>query len=173
MASTAKHVLSEDELAALAGVSETSWKNHKAAGCPKPKNRADIAAWLKRYHGWRRQNGKVERAPSSASSNGVDAETTQHKRELWKLRAKELKIEIARQEGELLSRKDVIDYASAAVLAVNNGLDAAINRVVSRLGPLCQGGETHVEEVLRAEIDHLRERFSKGMHAVHEQQGGA
>lgn len=168
MASTAKHVLSEVELAAMAGVSESTWKSHKAHGCPTPKNRADLPAWMKRYHLWRKKHGKVESTPG-ASSNGVDAETTKHKREVWRLRGLGMKLDLAERERQLIKRQQVVDYASQAVLAVNNGLDAAINRAVARLGPLCQGGETHVEEVLRAEIDHLRERFAKGLTAVHDQ----
>lgn len=161
-----KHVLSEAELSAIAGVSETSWKAHKAAGCPVPTSRKDLVPWAKRYGAWRRQHGKVDRA--AAPSAAVDPELLQHKRELARYRALQLQLQMQVRQGELLPRKVVVDYASEAVLAAGQQMEAAIRRIAARLGPQTQGGAASVEAVVRAELDLIRERFAKSMARTHE-----
>lgn len=161
MASKPKHVLSEIELAAMVGVSETTWKGHKAEGCPVPKSKADLPAWAKRYNQWRRANGKVANASAGASTG--DPELLKHKRELAKYRALQLQLQMQERQGELLPRQVVVDYASEAVLAVGQQMDAAVRRIAARLGPQTQGGAASVESVVRAEFDLIRERFSRSM----------
>jgi hypothetical protein len=161
----AKHVLSQTELAAMAGVSATTWKAHVAQGAPTPKSRADLPAWAKRYHAWRRQNGKVETEPRAVREDDPNAAL---RAEQIKIRTMRDKIALAREQGQLVPRQQVIDYASEAVLAANQQFDAMLRRAAARLGPLCQGGEAAVESVLAEEIDVVRERLADGMQRTHD-----
>lgn len=132
-----------------------------------PKTRAQIPTWLKTYHAWRKQNGKEARLPGSPPPN-QDPELVGHKRELAKLKAMQLRLELAEQQKALLPRAVVVDFASQAIAAANEGLDGLVHRCASILGPLTQGGATKVEEVLRAEVDQLRDRFSRSMAKTHD-----
>ena len=154
------HALPEDELARLAGISETTWKAHKKDGAPVPRNPNGIHAWLVQYHAWRKSHGKVA---SSELAAAVDQETLKHKREYAKLRVVLARIEVGEKMGSLISRKEVIASIGRASLMVRLRLNAMVKKVALRLGPLCgQGGEAYVEDELQSEVDAICEAFAQG-----------
>ena len=146
MAPKPKHALTEDELAAMAGVSDTTWKSHKVAGCPVPATRAELPTWLKSYHAWRRANGKEHRGGGvGAGSNGaLDPEILANKRERGRLQNMAMRIDLAVQQKQLIPVAEVREFASRAILAANARWDAIRMRLASQLGPVCQGGEAFV-----------------------------
>lgn len=156
------HALPEDELAQLAGVSETTWKNHKKEGAPVPRTQKDIQAWLIRYHAWRRTHGK---SPSVESFG--DAETQAHKREWAKLRVTLARIEVGQKMGALVPRQEVVDAISRASLTVRMRLNALVKKAAARIGPMCgSGGSAFVEEELQAEVDSICASFAQGVSGV-------
>lgn len=163
------HALPEDELARLAGVSETTWKAHKKDGAPVPLNKGGINAWLTKYHVWRKAHGKV---PSSESTVGADLETVKHKREYAKLRVVLARIEVGEKMRSLVPRKEVVDAIGRASLAVRLRLNAMVKKMAARLGPLCgQGGAASVEGELQAEVDAICEAFAQGVAHANDAQG--
>lgn len=164
------HALPEDELARLAGISETTWKAHKKDGAPVPRTAGEINAWLKQYHAWRRAHGKV---PSTEFSAAVDPETQKHKREHAKLRVVLARIEVGERMKSLVPRKDVVAAIGRASLTVRLRLNALVKKMAVRLGPLCgQGGEAYVEDELQAEVDAICEAFAQGVAQAHEHDTG-
>lgn len=161
------HALPEDELAALAGVSETTWKAHKKAGAPVPRTREGLPAWLKDYHAWKRQNGKTGGAPPPE----IDADTINSKRELAKLRVVLARIEVGEKMGTLVPRQEVLDTNGRAALAVRLRLNALVKHLASELGPLCgKGGEAYVEEKVQTAVDSILDAFARGLWGANEEQ---
>mgnify|MGYP000175538812 CR=1 FL=1 len=162
-----KHAASENELSQLAGVSDTTWKSHKAAGCPVPRTRAEIPAWLKAYHAWRKANGKEVRLPGAgaggASAGGLDPEILANKRERGRLQNMQMRLDLAVRQKQLIPISEVRQFASRAILAANARLEALRTRLAAQIGPVCQGGEVFVLERIDAELRMLREEFARGM----------
>lgn len=155
------HALPEDELARLAGVSETTWKAHKKDGAPVPRTQGDINAWLTKYHVWRKAHGKV---PSTEFAAAADPETVKHKREYAKLRVVLARIEVGERMGSLVPRQEVVAAIGRASLAVRMRLNAMVRKMAARLGPLCgPGGASCVEEELQAEVDAICDAFAQGV----------
>jgi hypothetical protein len=157
----AKHVESQAELAAMAGVSVTTWKAHVAQGAPTPKSRADLPAWAKRYHAWRALNGKIAGAPRPTR------EADPARRELTQLRSRHLRVAIAEKQGHLLRRTDVVDGVNRAILGVKNGHSIAQQRIAARLGPITLGGEIAVEDVVAQEFEILCDELASGAYVSH------
>ena len=163
------HALPEDDLARLAGVSETTWKAHKKDGAPVPLSKGGINAWLTQYHVWRKAHGKV---PSNESVAGTDPETVKHKREYAKLRVVLARIEVGEKMRSLVPRKEVVAAIGRASLAVRLRLNAMVKKMAARLGPLCgQGGAVSVEAELQAEVDAICEAFAQGVAHANDDQG--
>lgn len=154
-------------MAALAGVSVPTLKIHQRAGAPMPKKGTDPQRWLPEYHEWRARHRR-QPGPEGAPA---DAEMQSHRRELAKLRAIREKIALGKEQDQLLLRQDVIDFASEAVLAVNNRLDAMIQRLGGVLGSVCQGGSAHVVQAVAAEVEDIRAVFAQGMRRTYERDG--
>lgn len=164
MSAKPKNGLSLDELALLAGISRSQLAMLEKAGAPMPKTRAAVDKWLPSFHAWRAARAKP---PGPAPAAG-DPELLQHKRELARIRATREKIDLAERQRQLLTRQEVVDYASQAVLTVNRGLDNFVRRLAAELGPTTQGGAPAVEIVAARLLDDLREDFAKGMARTHE-----
>lgn len=163
------HALPEDELARLAGVSETTWKAHKKDGAPVPHTKGGINAWLTKYHVWRKAHGKV---PSHEFAASADPETVAHKREFAKLRVVLARIEVGEKMHSLVPRKEVVAAIGRASLAVRLRLNAMVKKMAARLGPLCgQGGAASVEVELQAEVDAICEAFAQGVAHANDVQG--
>lgn len=169
MAPKPKHGLSVNQIAAAAGISTTTWKQHQSLpGCPVPKNAKDVPAWLRRYQAWRQANGKV---PTQASAQRQeDPEIAKLKRESARLSVVLKRLEIGRQMSELVSRKDVVEFAAQAALTVTQRLQLLKRKVAAILGPMIQGtgGEAFVEETVGEEVDACLHAFSRGLDKIHE-----
>jgi hypothetical protein len=157
---TAKHVLSEEALAAMAGVSETTWKAHKAQGAPKPRSQSDLTSWVTRYHQWRRANGKGTPVAGSAQVP-VDAEGAKWTNERKKWLAMLAKMEFGIRMRELVQRKDVVAFAGKAALTIRNRL----NQLVQKLG--AQFGD-EVMQAAQLEVDDALASFERGLEPAHE-----
>jgi hypothetical protein len=159
---------SRDQLALLAGVTVPTLDRNLRAGAPRPPSDPDGAQqWLKDYHNWREQN---RRKPGPKAAEGAEAakhELEKAKLALLRARREALQLEIDERKGRLIRRSDVVDYASAAVLQVSQRLDGLVARMAARLGPVCQGGEAQVEEMIRLEVEEIRSDFAAGMGKAH------
>jgi len=163
MASAPKHALSIAELSKLAGVSTTTWKAHVAQGCPVPKTTRGLRPWLKRYHEWRTKHGKV--APTK-SAPPIDRETMEAKRHYAKLRVSLMEVQLRREVGELIPRKEVVDFCARAVLGVRLRLDS----IKTKMGGRLQHSTTDViVEELGREFDAMCDDFATGMRRAHDQ----
>lgn len=147
------HALPEDELARLAGVSETTWKAHKKEGAPVPRNLAGINTWLVQYHAWRKSNAKI---PSTLTAAAADPETMQHKRELAKLRVVLTRIEVGQKSGALINRNEVVDHISRANLTCRSRLNLMVQKARSQHGD-------EFADWLQLEVDSVCEAFAQGM----------
>lgn len=157
MASKPKHALSEVALARLAGVNETTWKSHKAQGCPVPLTKGDLVAWLPRYHEWRRLHGKTG---TVAQAPPIDAETQKHKRDAAKYRALLMQLEIGVRTKSLVPRAEVVDYIAKANITCRTRMNLMVGKMRS----------LHGEEVardLQTEVDAICAAFAQGMLMAH------
>lgn len=160
MSAKPKHVKPKAELAALAGVSETTWKKHKLEGCPVPKTARGINAWLKRYHLWRKQNGKFE-----TGGTGQSAELREAKEEAQVLKTKLLRMDYRRRSGELIERATVVEFCGKAVLSVRQRLEAIRHKMAARLENVTADV---VDEELQREFDALCDDFTRGLNQSHD-----
>lgn len=166
-----KHVLAELELAAIAGVSDWTWKQHKKQGAPVPKSRADLTAWLKRYHSWRKANGKgtTEERRAAAPASGTqlgDPEGQRWTNERKKWLAMLAKMEFGIRMRELVPRREVVEFASKAALTLRNRL----NQLAQKLG--AQFGDD-VMEAAQQEVDDALASFERGLEPAHEHRAQA
>lgn len=165
------HALPEDELARLAGVSETTWRDHKKAGAPVPHKQSDIQPWLAKYHAWRKANGKVQ---TGASAEASDPEVLNYKREHAKLKVVLARIEVGERMRSLVPRKDVVEAMARAAASVRGRLNTMVRKLAARIGPLCgEGGTAYVEGEMQAEVDAICELYERGMESLDDEQAGA
>lgn len=167
MAAPAKHALSEARLAAMAGVSETTWKAHKAQGCPVPRAQKDIAGWLATYHEWRRKHGKFQ---VTSQAPPLDPETQRHKRDHAKWRAVLAQLDVGVRTRQLIPRAEVIDYIARANLTCRTRLNLLVSKMASRL--VNESAET-IRRELQAEVDSICAAFAQGMLLAHESGAGS
>lgn len=123
-----KHALSEEDLARLAGVAEATWRLHKRAGCPVPKNKADLQRWLAAYKEWRettrKKSGPVGRQVSDREQQSM---------ERWRLfKAKKAELEFQIQAGNYIHRRDVEERTVRQILTVKQ-LHGELVRAARRL----------------------------------------
>jgi len=160
MAPPRKHVLSEQEIAALAGVSDTSWRSHRKQGAPVPTSRDKLEPWLRDYHAWRKAHGKV----STTTEMPPATVTPEHRR--WSTeRAKYLaiasRIAVSEKLGELVPRREVVEFAGRACLVVRQRLNEHVRKMSSRL--LGAPSEFAIEQALQAEVDDILAGFERGL----------
>lgn len=147
------------ELAALVGVNDSTWKMHVTQGCPVPKSARDLRPWLKRYHPWRRANGKVA-ATEMRSTARVREDEAEAKAEKEQWRAKLTKLDYQVRTGDLVSRTDVLEFAGSAVDVVRQRLNDMVQKMASRL----VGQVEHVIAAeLQSEVDSMCSAFERGM----------
>lgn len=163
------HALPEDELARLAGVSETTWRDHKKAGAPVPHRTADIQPWLTKYHAWRKANGKT---PMAASAEALDPEVLKYKREHAKLKVVLARIEVGERMRSLVPRQDVVEAMARAAASVRTRLNTMVRKLTARIGPLCgDGGTAYVEAEMQAEVDAICELYERGLEVANDAPG--
>jgi len=153
VASKPKHALPEAELAAILGVAESTWKAHKAQGCPVPTIRSwsGLVRFLKAYHSWRRLHfgGDTEESP---------------RRRHESIKADLLQIELDRERGRLVSRDEVVQFEHDALFQARQLLLGLPKKFASRLGPLCGlNGEALVEEETRREVVACLTAFARAL----------
>lgn len=155
-ATTAKHVLSEDALAAMAGVSDFTWKAHKKQGAPTPRSKDDLPAWVTRYHAWRKANGKVGTAGNGAPQSPADVEGTRWTNERKKWLAMLAKMEFGIRMKELVPRRDVVAFAGKACLTVTQRLNQLVQKLGSQFG-------NEVMEAAQLEVNDVLASFERGL----------
>lgn len=162
MAPPPKHGLSEVELAARAGVHVTTWKSHKAqAGCPIPKSKKDVPAWVKAYAQWRAANGKVQ---TPAAAPREDPELQKHRRDQARYRSTMMQIELAKIARDLVPRSEVVVHCRESVALVRQRLNAHVRKMASIFGPLLgAGGDAFAHETLQADVDDICAAFQRSM----------
>ncbi len=124
-----KHCLPEIELAALAGVSASTWRTHQAQGAPLPNSKGRLEAWLKAYHAWRQRNGKG--APGATGGAAPDPEHARARRELAGYRAMLAKLQVAERTKMLIPRAEVVDTVARALEVVTSVLHKAVDDLVT------------------------------------------
>lgn len=157
------------ELAALAGVSESTLDKHVAEGAPTPKSARALQDWLRAYHAWRMTHGKVQvRAAAPASEN--DPATLAARREKSKREAALLDMRLSREMGDLIPRSGVIGHFARAVHAVRLRLDMACRKMSSRLA---NSTSDVIAEELRREFGALCDDFAQGLSRASERDEAA
>ena len=168
MATAPKHALGEVALAQMAGVSVNTWRSHKSLGCPVPRRKADLDAWLRQYQAWRVANGKV---PSTERKLSTDPEALKWQRERMKWLAVEKKWSVALMAKKLVQREEVERRTVQQVLAVRQALNDMVRKLASRLYNAASPEAIELE--LQAEVDHILASFAQGMERVPGDASGA
>ena len=71
-----------------------------------------------------------------------------------------MKLRVAKETRQVVSRKEVVDFASRAILTVRARLNAMVMKMSSRL----ENVPSHVvTEELQQEVDDICDAFAKGM----------
>jgi hypothetical protein len=151
-----KHALPAPQLAKLAGVSLTTWKEHVRDGAPTPRRKSDVKAWLVKYHEWRKLKKPGPGAPASARS--VDDYWTTERKKYLALRSK---LDLLHARGLLVKRSEVVAFATAAFGAVGMRLNDLVKKMAVRLfqAPSVEW----IEEQLRTEVDSIRRGLENGL----------
>jgi len=168
MAAPRKAALSELEIAELAGVSVNTWRAHAREGAPAPAKRTHVAAWLRRYHAWRRSHGKVSTVELPPA---VDPEAKKWATERAKYLAINARLTVSERMGQLLPRDLVEKDASMAALTVRNRLNDMVRKMASRL--FGAPSEVAIEEALQAEVDDILRGFARGLTNITAAGGGS
>jgi len=149
------------DLAAMVGLSAETLRQNIDKGAPKPpKSTRGLTAWATKFHEWRRDNIGSFQDQQRAQAQARDREQGQHRRELEQWRAQEVKLRVAKETRQVVSRKEVVDFASRAILTVRARLNAMVMKMSSRL----ENVPSHVvTEELQQEVDDICDAFAKGM----------
>lgn len=160
-----KHCLPAPQLAAMAGVSLTTWKQHVGEGAPAPETKAKLREWLVAYHAWRKQKKPGPGAPASTRDRGDDFWTTERKKYL----ALRSKLELAHARGKLVKRSEVERFATTAIVAVRQRLSDLVKKMSVRLfqAPTVEW----IEEQLRTEIEAICRGFAAGLEVPEDERG--
>lgn len=155
------HALTEPELAQLVGVSVSTLAVHKREGCPMPRRKKDLTAWVAKYHEWRRTHkapGPGTAAAPTSAKVGTDDYWTTKRKEYLARRARQAYL---REAGLLVRRSEVIDFTTAAIAAVRSRLSDMVKKMAVRLhqAPSVEW----IEEQLRAETNAICQAFAHGM----------
>lgn len=164
---TPKHGKPLRELAALVGVSIETLRKNFGQGAPTPASGAarDVQSWARAFHSWRKENvGTYQDQQRAAAAAARDPEKEKHEREILMLRAAQLKLQVGEQTRQLVSRKDVIEFATTAVLICKQRLNAMVQRMSARLENV--PGHVVAEE-LQNEVDEICNAFADGMRKTH------
>lgn len=161
MSRSPDHALSEIKLARLVGVSPTTWRAHKALGCPVPLRAQDLPRWQREYAAWRQANGKVASADRKLQ---VDPETQRWANERVKWTAIEKKIAVGMLARRLVERGEVERRTVAQIMAVRAALNDMVRKMASRL--FNAPSQEELERELQAEVDHILESFARGLERV-------
>lgn len=161
MAGKPKYVLSEVELAAMVGISDTSLKAHRRLGAPIPKSRSDLPRWARDYHAWMKANGKGPGATrATAEKLSESAEEKKWKNEKMKATALLARLELERSMGTLIERETVVRFIGDACEAVRRRLNELPRVVVARMEGLDAEG---ARQLLQSEVDAICATFERGM----------
>lgn len=161
MARAPDHALSEIKLARLAGVSATTWRSHKALGCPVPLRARDLPAWQEQYAAWRTANGKV---PTNHRRDDANPEATRWAQEKVKWGAIEKRISVGVLAGRLVDRVEVERRTVKQILVVRQALNDMVRKMASRL--FNAPSQEDLERELQSEVDHILSSFSRGLEQV-------
>lgn len=166
MASSPKYAKPLDELAAQVGIAKATLQKYLRDGAPKPpKTKAALGNWGGKLHAWVRENvGTFQDRQKQSAAAARIANGGEHEVELKKWRAQEAKIRVAEKTRQLVSRKEVVEFAGNAILTVKARLYAMVTKMQSRLENV--PGHVVVEE-LQNEVDDILTAFSEGMHKTH------
>jgi len=130
-----------------------------------PATEPDVVPWSKEYHVWRKNvhGGYHDRIHARSAK---DEKQRQAEIEYATLRATELKLKVGEKTRQLVSRKEVVELASKAVLTVKQRLNAMVQKMQGRL----ENVPSHVvAEELQAEVDDMCRAFANSMRRTHEE----
>jgi phage terminase Nu1 subunit (DNA packaging protein) len=154
-----------DELAALVGVSVPTLRANFKAGAPSPARGSKVETWVAKFHQWRKANvGNWNERQAQEARTREGKESQGHKTELAKWRAAEAKLRVGEATRALVSRKEVVEFASRAILTVRSRMNAMVSKMQSRLENV--PGHVVAEE-LQAEVDSICAAFAQGMEQTH------
>jgi hypothetical protein len=158
-----RDALTIPELARRAGVGQTAWKAHRAAGAPAPRSarKADVDRWLREYGEWRQQHGKV---PSTERAAGATAATAEHQH--WTTRKQKwlaltAQLRLGRETKALVPRADVIEFARRAALVCRARLNEMVQSVTLRVRAAAD--DDAARELFQAAVDEACDQFERGM----------
>lgn len=157
MARPAAHGLPADELARLAGVSESTWHLHVKAGCPVPRSVKDVQRWLPRYHEWRAKR----RRRSGTEAVSLDPEVRKWQEHRAKFLALSTEARFRKTIGELVSRKDVEERGARQALLVRMRLNNMARTLSSRL--FQAPSVDWIREQIQGEVDAICAAFARGL----------
>ncbi len=159
---TRKDALTIPRLAELAGVGQTTWKAHRAAGAPAPKSdrRADLKAWIEAYAAWREERGKVASTERSTGNTAATAEMQRWAGTRMKMLAMTAQVRLGREMRKLIPREDVMEFARRAALACRGRLNELVEFTAKlRAAP----DDEAAKDLMRAEVDSICGQFARGM----------
>jgi len=149
-----QHGLRPSELQQALDVSQAWVTRGRANG------RHDLAAVV----AWARQRDR-ERAPLESSSSSDGSESSPELERFRRARADLLEIDLGQRRGELVERREVVDFAATSIQAVRQRLDDLVRKMSVRLfqGPSIEW----IEAQLRTEVDALCRGFAAGINRTH------
>jgi len=154
-------------LAARAGIHEATLRHRIELGAPEPPQSGaarSVDAWVRRFQKWTDAH-KATKASEHRPTNQHDKtpEAARHQEEWQKWRAAEARLRVARETRQVVSRKEVVEFASSAILTVRQRLNAMVMKMTSRLANV---PDHVVAEELQIEVDDICNGFAGGMKRV-------
>ena len=166
----ARYCLPVPDLAGMLDVAVPTLRTYFGKGCPRPPKTGgerSANAWFKKAQAWL-VDYKRERAAKPKAVNQYDnhPEAGTYQRDWQKTRAERAQLELDERRGDLVHRKDVVEQAGKAVLAVRGRLNLLVQKMMARLVNV----QAHVvHEELTDEVDAICESFARGMSRTFEE----
>jgi hypothetical protein len=151
-------------LAARVGCHEATLRQRLALGAPKPPESSDkrsVDAWVRRFAKWTNAQ-KAKRATERKVTNQHDADpdAAVYQRNWQRARSERAQLELDERRQQVVSRAEVVEFASRAILTVRQRLNSMVQKMQSRLENVA--GHVVAEE-LQDEVDSMCNAFARGM----------
>ena len=148
------------EISERVGVSITTWKNHRASGCPVPtaRTKRSLDKWEREYRAWRTANDKV---PPQDRKVLVDPNKAKWDVEQKKWAAMERKIRVGLLARRLVDRGEVEDRTVRQIMVVRQALSDMVRKLSPRFFK-APSLDVLMQE-FQDEIDHICQSFADGL----------